>query len=127
MKENWKDIEGYEGRYMVSDLGRVKSLHQEYYGGWRNKQLIVRPERIMGTPSNNWGYSNVRLSKDGKAKTMKVHRLVGLAFIPNPNNKRTINHEDGNKSNNNVLNLSWCTHSENTQHAYNTGLIIRRT
>lgn len=108
IKETWKAIEGYEGAYEVSDLGRVRN--------------IKRGGRIM-SQSNVHGYRAVNLSKDGKTRSISVHRLVAKAFIPNPDNKPQVNHIDGIKSNNVVNNLEWATPQENHIHACNTGLI----
>ena len=96
MKEIWKDIEGYEGLYQVSDLGNVKSLKT-------NKNLYY---------SNSNGYYRVGLFKD--KRTMRaIHRLVAEAFIPNPNNYPCVNHKDCNKHNNCIENLEWCDYKYN--------------
>lgn len=103
--EIWKDIPEYEGLYQVSNEGRIRrngqtrKLHKDYRG-----------------------YLTVSLSKHSKMKYYKVHRLVALAFIPNPEGKRTVNHKDGNKENNRLENLEWATHSENIIHANKMGL-----
>lgn len=107
MDEVWKDIEGFEGLYQVSSLGRVR-----------------RAGRIKKPHTDHGGYLTVWLCKNSSQKCMKVHRLVAQAFIPNPECKRTVNHFDGNKKNNRVENLEWATHSENIIHANNTGLRI---
>lgn len=118
MKEIWKDIKDYEGVYQVSNLGRVKSLsrfHNNNSGGYLSKERILKQNIKRG-------YLTVGLCKEGKTKTYSVHRLVAIAFIVNPHNKKTVNHIDGNKTNNLVSNLEWCTYSENQQHAFNIGL-----
>lgn len=116
MEEIWKDIQGYEGLYQVSNLGRVKSLARLDTRGQRVS------EKILKLGKHRAGYFRVNLYKNGKMKQYLVHRLVALAFIPNPENKEQVNHIDGNKQNNVIENLEWCTHSENIQHAYRTGL-----
>ena len=111
--EIWKNIVGYEGKYQISNLGRVKSLKDRY--GYR--------ERILKPSTNKRGYKKVVLVKVGeKRKTFLVHRLVAEAFIPNPNNYSEVNHKDENPSNNNVDNLEWCTRKYNI----NYGTAIER-
>lgn len=107
--EEWKDVIGYEGRYKVSSFGRVRS-----FVNGSKKGCILHPNR------HRQGYFWIRL--DGKCKL--IHRLVAEAFIPNPENKKTINHIDGVKSNNCVENLEWATQSENNKHAFRTGLHV---
>ena len=97
--EDWKDIKGYEGLYQVSDQGRVKSLPRK--GTF---------ERILNPcVRNTGGYLAVNLYKNGKKTMYFIHRLVALAFIPNPNNLPCINHKDCNPTNNNVNNIEYCT------------------
>ena len=98
MNEEWRDIEGYEGLYQVSNLSRVRSLNYNKTG--QIKELSYAKRR---------GYLGVTLYKNGKPKTFTVHRLVARMFIPNPNNYPQVNHKDENKINNNVSNLEWCT------------------
>ena len=115
MEEIWKDIRGYEGLYQISNLGRIKSLPK-----WRVKYGYG--EIILKQSIGKKGYKVISLNKNKKRKQYKVHRLIAEAFIPNPENKPQINHIDGNKLNNDINNLEWCTQNENIQHAYNTGL-----
>ena len=103
MKEEWKDIKGYEGLYQISNLGRIKSLNYN-----RTKK-----EKILSNSTNRKGYLFVILYKNGKKKSFKVHRLVAIHFIENPNNYFQVNHKDENKSNNRVDNLEWCTQEYN--------------
>lgn len=117
--EIWKDIQGYEGIYQVSNLGRVKSFPKTRNIG---KNLRHYPGMIRKLQINKNGYVYVELSDNKKPKLIRVHRLVAIAFIPNQENKNAVNHKDGNKSNNCLENLEWCTNSENRQHAYNIGL-----
>lgn len=95
-KEYWKPIKGYEGLYMISNWGRVKSFK---FG----------KERILKPVTNSSGYLLVILCKDRKVKAFTVHRLVAEAFLPNPHNYPCVNHKDENKQNNNVSNLEWCS------------------
>lgn len=110
--EIWKDIEGYEGDYQVSNLGRVKS-----YKFKKEEVAILKPHKSKRE------YFVVYLNKKCKRKACKIHRLVAQAFIPNPSNKELVNHIDGDKLNNNVSNLEWSTHGENVRHALKNGLI----
>jgi hypothetical protein len=109
--EEWKDVVGYEGRYQVSDIGRVRSVPRKEN---RNMDIILSPYQGQ--------YPAVNLRKEGNSRTTPIHRIVAEAFIENPDKKRTINHKDGDKYNNCVNNLEWATDSENNQHAFNTGL-----
>lgn len=118
--EVWKDIEGYEGLYQVSTCGNIKSLAKPRKNG--NGRSYIQKEKLLKQTFTSTGYKKVELYKDGKRKGFKVHRLVAIAFIPNPDNKPEVNHIDGNKINNNIDNLEWVTSSENSIHAYETGL-----
>ena len=107
MEEIWKDIKGYEGRYLVSNLGRILSLHYEGHDH----------QKIMRQSQHHTGYLIVHLRNKESRKTKLVHTLVATAFIPNPDQKKYVNHIDGNKTNNCVDNLEWVTSLENSQHA----------
>lgn len=111
MSEIWKDIQGYEGLYQVSNLGRVKSLDR------RDRCGRFKEGKIKSICDNGNGYCVVNLKVDGEQKSRTVHRLVATAFIPNPKNLPEINHIDGNKKNNTMSNLEWCDRSENVIHA----------
>ena len=99
--EIWKPVVGFEGLYEVSNMGRVRN----------------RMGRIMTLSFNRNGYHRVHLINNSREKFMLVHRLVSMAFIPNPENKPFVNHLNGIKTDNKVENLEWCTSSENMQHA----------
>lgn len=114
MSEEWRDIEGYEGLYQVSDQGRVKSLKRKAHH-WRGGELIVK-ERILKPIADRCGYRVVNLHAGGKRKKLKVHRLVCQAFHENPDGKPCVNHIDEDKSNNLSSNLEWCTYAENNNH-----------
>ena len=101
-KEVWKEIQGYEGKYQVSNLGNMKSLN--FHG--TGKEHLLNQNLCKG-------YLHVGLSKNGKSKTILVHRLVATAFIDNPNNLPVINHKDECKTNNCVDNLEWCDYRYN--------------
>lgn len=118
--ELWKDIKNYEGLYQISNYGRVKALEKSV---WTGKYFKYYPEIILKLTSDKDGYLCITLHKDGKAKSFKVHRLVAEAFIPNPDNKPTVNHKNGDKTKNYVDNLEWMTNKENTAHARRTGLM----
>lgn len=111
MEEVWKDIDGYEGLYQVSNIGNVKSLKFNH----GNVEKLIKP-------FNNGGYLRVTFRVNRKAKNFLVHRLVAAAFIENPEGKDSVNHIDGDKCNNCVDNLEWVTKSENTRHAIRVGL-----
>lgn len=120
MKEQWRDVEGYEGYYQVSNFGRVESLGRDVINKWGT--TTWKPERILKGSVQSLGYCVVYFCVDSDEKVMRVHRLVAEAFIPNPENKPHENHLDGDKQNNRVSNLEWCTPAENTAHAIENGL-----
>lgn len=109
MTEIWKNIVGYEGIYEVSNFGRVRTV----------KNGRMHKERLTFD-----GYVKATLTVNSKSKDFRVHRLVAQSFIPNPENKETVNHKDGVKTNNYVDNLEWATRSEQVYHSYELGLKI---
>ena len=112
MEEIWKDIKGYEGLYMVSSLGRIKSLERTIIRGNGHPQTFK--ERILKPIITSSGYLYVSLSKNGKQQREYVHRLVAMHFLPNPDNKPCVDHINTNKQLNTVNNLLWVTYQENT-------------
>lgn len=111
MEEVWKHIKGYEGKYQVSNLGRIKSFYK------------CKDGKVIKPLSNTNGYLYIALSKGNRNyKRLLIHRLVAETFIPNLDNKPQVNHIDGNKHNNAVSNLEWVTGSENQIHSYNNKL-----
>lgn len=114
MPEEWRDVKGFEGKYQVSNLGRVRNI--KFLGHKRS----FKQERILTPKIDRNGYLIVHFSNGKKEDyNPSVHRLVAMAFIPNPNNFPVVNHKDENKENNRVDNLEWCTPQYNT--AYGTG------
>lgn len=114
--EVWRDIKGYEGLYQVSTYGRIKKL--------AGVNILDRTtkERIMSPLTQRLGYIQIGLTKDRKRSFPLVHRVVAETFIPNPNGYPEVNHLDGDKKNNSVDNLAWCSKSQNMRHAVDTGL-----
>ena len=112
-RAEWRDIEGYEGIYQVSNLGQVRSLNYRRMDKVKILKLIKDKENYLLT----------HLSNNGERKTYKVHRLVAKTFIPNPNSKPQVDHIDTNSSNNKVFNLQWVTGKENS----NNPLTIKHT
>lgn len=116
--EIWKDIVGYEGKYQVSNMGRVKSLNYKYTG----KAKILRPVK-----NNRCGYLFVNLCKNGNRKNYTVHRLILMTFSPVDNmDELDINHIDEDKTNNNLLNLEWGTHKENINHGTHNARVAEK-
>lgn len=116
MKEIWKDIEGYEGFYQVSNIGRVRSLDRIVKGSRRNKYQMCK-SKMKVLDRCNKRYSQISIYKDGKGRKFLVHRLVAIAFIPNKKNHPQVNHLDFDRHNNHVSNLEWTDAIGNAQHA----------
>ncbi|MDP3445801.1 MAG: NUMOD4 domain-containing protein, partial [Ignavibacteria bacterium] len=111
--EIWKDIELFEGKYQVSNTGKVKSIDRIDVNG--RKRIGIELKYLI----ESQGYPRVTLwINRHEKKDIRIHFLVASAFILNPENKKTVNHIDGNKQNNDVSNLEWNTYSENHLHAY---------
>lgn len=118
--EIWKDVLGYEGIYQVSNKGNVKSLQRLVYS--KNGSYRTVKGSYISLVVNNKGYFKIILHFKGLRTHVVAHRLVAIAFIPNPENKPQVNHKDGNKLNNNDWNLEWNTSLENVKHSWNNGL-----
>jgi hypothetical protein len=124
-QEIWKDIPEYEGYYQASSLGRIRSLDmvvKHWRGGKMKKLGRIMKQRKVTHPQREGFYLSVMLCVDQVKKIYSVHRLVALAFIPNPLKKEFINHKNGSKNDNRVENLEWVTCSENNQHAMDSKL-----
>lgn len=119
-KDDWRDIAGFEGYYEISRNGVIRSKDRFVERGHkcRDKGRIIKINIQKGY------YPMVGLSKNGKSHTKLVHRLLAIAFIPNPENKPQVNHKDGNKQNNELSNLEWATEKENIAHSFQTGLQV---
>ena|SRR3990167_3830110 len=119
-EEIWKDVPGYEGYYQISSLGRVKVVPKVVKS--RNRASGVNTRTISESIKVNEiaynGYARITLSKLAKSKRYSVHRLVAIAFIPNPENKPAVNHINGIKTDNRIENLGWVTNSENEMHSF---------
>lgn len=105
--EQWRNVVGYNGKYLVSNEGRVKN---------------AKTGRVLKELITHTGYVKVHLFRVNDEKNIFLHRIVAEAFLPNPQRKPQVNHIDGNKLNNNVENLEWCTNKENVRHSWENGL-----
>lgn len=124
--EVWKDIDGYEGIYQVSNKGNIKTLeHKSECKSYISDNKIVPSfsKKVLENITKGYltknGYRQIRLCKDGTKTKFYIHRLVAKAFIDNPNNYEFVNHKDENKENNCVENLEWCTKSYNCLYSNN--------
>lgn len=120
ISELWMPISGYVGLYSVSNFGRVRSFDRTDRNGRRRKGKILK------TATNPDGYQNIGLHRDGILEVCKVARLVARAFLQNPDGKPQVNHINGIKSDDRVVNLEWVTCQENTRHAWRTGLTTKQ-
>jgi len=123
--EEFVDIPEFEGYYQVNSNGDVKSLDKLISPTHNGIKKRFKKGRIL-RPNTCRQYSAVVLTKNTINKSISVHRLVAMIFVPNPDNKPCVNHKNGNKRDNRAENLEWCTHSENSQHAYANGLIPKK-
>ena len=127
MQEEWKPAPNFEAFYEVSNLGRVKAKARTRRGVSKAGNEFVRrmPEALLKAVDHNAGYLSLGLTREAgvKARGVLIHRLVAEAFIPNPENLPWVNHKDGDKHNNDVANLEWCTPRENTMHAMGAGFM----
>lgn len=116
--EQWKDIEGYEGIYQISSLGRIKSLPRTFYSGKNHHIKKTYPEKMMKPKRYETGYLYIDLCANSQVKRFKIHRLVAKTFIPNPENKPCIDHINAVRDDNRMENLRWVDNFENMRNPY---------
>jgi len=122
MNELWADVIGYEKYYQVSNLGQIKSKDRRVNSSFGKTRVIKG--RLLKTPTDKAGYPRIDLCGGTKKRNNQyVHRLVAEHFIENSNQYPEVNHIDGVKSNNDFINLEWCTHHQNMSHAFKNGLV----
>lgn len=122
--EIWKDVIGYEGFYQVSNLGRIKSLPRTICNWGGKKGVHKSKERVLKPQLNHKGYLRICLCIPSKKITYTLHRLIAIAFLGDPG-KLHVNHIDGDKLNNKISNLEYCTHLQNMEHAIKMGLTVK--
>jgi len=122
--ETWRELPDYEGLYLISNKGRVKSCSRQKNSN--SKFAYISKEKVLKPSVSKDGYLNVFLCKDGKSKSFAIHRLVAIAFIPNGGKLSDVNHKDENKLNNSVENLEWCTKEYNTKYGTRTQRVSKR-
>lgn len=123
MTEIWKDVPQYNEYYQASDMGRIRSKDRIVIRTRNTRQhCYLKRGKVLSPTIEGSNYWQVLITVPGVRRHEKVHRLVAFAFMPNPKNKRCVNHKDGNKGNNCISNLEWVTHGENLIHAHKTGL-----
>lgn len=121
--EIWKDIEGFEGFYQASSLGRIKSLHRHVVSNWKGGLTVKEKFLKFGVSK---GYYNVNIYNNEFKKTKTVHRIIAETFLERVSGKDYVNHKDGDKFNNKASNLEWCTQKENIKHSREPGLKVDR-
>ena len=125
--EEWKSIEGYEGLYEVSNFGYVRSIERVIKASRGEGTRIMQAKTLTRIIDPSNGYRRISLSKLGVVKKKYIHRLVALHFIPNPSNKKEVNHKDFDRTNPHIDNLEWVTSSENTRHLVESGRLTPPT
>src|SRR5574344_2527065 len=119
-KEIWKDVVGFEDYYEVSSTGKIR--RKDHINVYKDGRIARFSQTVLKPSVFKKGYLMVYLSVKSKKKTKSVHRIVAEAFIPNPENKETVNHKDLDKTNNHVSNLEWLTNEENIRHSVDNGM-----
>lgn len=122
----WIEIPGFKGMYLINKNGQVKVKMRSWITGRHGLKREI-PEHIINPFLKSNGYYHINIRHDGKQSQYPIHTLLARTFIPNPENKRCINHRDGNRINNSLKNLEWATYSENNNHALKTGSRINPT
>lgn len=125
MKEIWRDIPNYENSYQVSNLGKVRSKTRKIKNNGTYGGLCTYRSKMLKQHIDRSGYYFVSLRLNGTEKPIRVHKIVASVFLENKNNYKEINHIDGNKLNNKVNNLEFCTHQHNMQEAWRLNLISK--